>query len=93
VLTVPIGLIISSAFSAMVVYAQDLLPGRVGMISGLFFGLAFGLGGIGAAALGVLADATSIDFVFKVCAFLPVLGFFALLLPRGSSAQVSDLRA
>ena len=93
VLTVPIGLIISSAFSAMVVYAQDLLPGRMGMISGLFFGLAFGLGGIGAAALGILADATSIDFVFKVCAFLPVLGFFALLLPRGSSAQVADLRA
>ncbi len=80
-LTVPIGLIISSAFSAMVVYAQELVPGRVGMISGLFFGLAFGLAGIGAAALGALADATSIDFVFKVCALLPALGFFALLLP------------
>ena len=89
VLTVPIGLIISSAFSAMVVYAQELLPGRVGMISGLFFGLAFGLGGIGAAALGVLADATSIDFVFRVCAFLPVLGVLALLLPKGDKAQAS----
>jgi MFS transporter, FSR family, fosmidomycin resistance protein len=89
VLTVPIGLIISSAFSAMVVYAQELLPGRVGMISGLFFGLAFGLGGIGAAALGVLADATSIDFVFRACAFLPVLGVLALLLPKGDKAPAS----
>ena len=93
ILTVPIALVISSAFSAMIVYAQELLPGRVGMISGLFFGLAFGLGGIGAAALGYLADYTSIDFVFRLCAFLPALGFLALLLPRGSSAQVADLRA
>ena len=83
VLTVPIGLIISSAFSAMVVYAQELLPGRVGMISGLFFGLAFGMAGLGAAALGLLADATSIDTVFKVCSYLPALGFFALFLPKG----------
>jgi FSR family fosmidomycin resistance protein-like MFS transporter len=81
-LTVPIGLIISSAFSAMVVYAQELLPGRIGMISGLFFGLAFGMAGLGAAALGVLADATSIDFIFHICAFLPALGLFAFLLPR-----------
>jgi FSR family fosmidomycin resistance protein-like MFS transporter len=81
-LTVPIGLIISSAFSAMVVYAQELVPGRVGMISGLFFGLAFGMAGIGAAALGALADVTSIDFVFKICAFLPALGIFALFLPK-----------
>ena len=83
VLTLPIGLIISSAFSAMVVYAQELLPGRVGMISGLFFGLAFGLAGLGAAALGLLADAAGIDTVFKVCSYLPALGFFALLLPKG----------
>jgi MFS transporter, FSR family, fosmidomycin resistance protein len=81
-LTIPIGLVISSAFSAMVVYAQELLPGRVGMISGLFFGLAFGMAGLGAAALGALADATSIDFVFKLCAFLPALGLFAFLLPK-----------
>ncbi len=81
-LTVPIGLIISSAFSAMVVYAQELLPGRIGMISGLFFGLAFGLAGLGAAALGIVADHTSIDFVFRVCSFLPALGLLAFLLPR-----------
>jgi FSR family fosmidomycin resistance protein-like MFS transporter len=81
-LTIPIGLIISSAFSAMVVYAQELVPGRVGMISGLFFGLAFGMAGIGAAALGSIADMTSIEFVFRVCAFLPALGFFALFLPQ-----------
>jgi MFS transporter, FSR family, fosmidomycin resistance protein len=86
---VPIGLIISSAFSAMVVYAQELLPGRVGMISGLFFGLAFGLGGLGAAALGVLADATSIDFVFRICAFLPALGILAMLLPKGDKAPAA----
>jgi MFS transporter, FSR family, fosmidomycin resistance protein len=89
VLTVPIGLIISSAFSAMVVYAQELLPGRVGMISGLFFGLAFGLGGLGAAALGVLADATSIDFVFRICAFLPALGILAMLLPKGDKVPAA----
>lgn len=81
-LTVPIGLIISSAFSAMVVYAQELLPGRIGMISGLFFGLAFGMAGLGAAALGIVADHTSIDFVFRLCAFLPALGLLAFLLPR-----------
>ena len=81
-LTIPIGLIISSAFSAMVVYAQELLPGRVGMISGLFFGLAFGVAGLGAAALGVVADHTSIDFVFRLCSFLPALGFLAYFLPR-----------
>ncbi|MBX6323135.1 MAG: MFS transporter, partial [Rhodospirillaceae bacterium] len=81
VLSVVIGLILSSAFSAILVYAQDLMPGRVGMVSGLFFGLAFGMGGIGAAALGELADATSIRFVYEVCAFLPALGLFTALLP------------
>jgi FSR family fosmidomycin resistance protein-like MFS transporter len=84
-LTIPIGLILSSAFSAMVVYAQELMPGRVGMISGLFFGLAFGSGGMGAAVLGALADHTSIEFVFKICAFLPALGLLAFLLPDRKS--------
>ncbi len=80
-LTIPIGLILSSAFPAMVVYAQELLPGRVGMISGLFFGLAFGLGGIGAALMGALADATSINTVFHIAACLPALGLLAFFLP------------
>jgi FSR family fosmidomycin resistance protein-like MFS transporter len=80
-LTVVIGLILASAFPAIVVYAQELVPGRVGMISGLFFGLAFGMGGIGAAVLGKLADATSIITVYQVCAFLPLLGILAGFLP------------
>src|SRR5271163_4489974 len=73
--------VIASAFSAILVYAQDLVPGRVGMISGLFFGVAFGMGGIGAAVLGRLADATSIIFVYKLCAYLPALGLLTALLP------------
>lgn len=81
ILSVIIGFVISSAFSAIVVYAQELLPGRIGMISGLFFGLAFGMGGIAAALLGVLADATSIYFVYQICAFFPAIGFLAALLP------------
>jgi FSR family fosmidomycin resistance protein-like MFS transporter len=80
-LTVPIGLLLASAFPAIVVYAQEMMPGRVGMVSGLFFGLAFGLGGVAAALLGMLADATSVDLVFRLCAFLPALGLLALLLP------------
>ena len=64
------------------VYAQELLPGKVGMISGLFFGFSFGMGGIGAAVLGMLADATSITFVYKVCAFLPVIGLLTVFLPN-----------
>ncbi|HVP79832.1 MAG TPA: MFS transporter [Thermodesulfobacteriota bacterium] len=80
-LTAVIGLILASAFPAIVVYAQELVPGRVGMISGLFFGLAFGMGGIGAAVLGRLADATSIMTVYQVCAFLPLLGILAGFLP------------
>jgi FSR family fosmidomycin resistance protein-like MFS transporter len=75
------GLIQASAFSSILVYAQDLVPGRVGLISGLFFGLAFGLAGIGAAALGELADRTSIAFVFQACAFLPLIGVLAGFLP------------
>jgi len=73
--------VLSSAFSAILVYGQELMPGRVGMVSGLFFGFAFGMGGIGAAALGVLADWTSIDFVYRVCAFLPAIGLLTALLP------------
>jgi MFS transporter, FSR family, fosmidomycin resistance protein len=82
VLTVIIGLILASAFSAILVYAQELVPGKVGTISGLFFGFAFGLGGLGAALLGHLADLTSITFVYRVCAFLPALGLFTALLPN-----------
>ena len=79
--TILIGLILSSAFSAILVYAQELIPGKVGAVSGLFFGFAFGMGGLGAAALGLLADATSIDFVYRICAYLPLLGVVAVLLP------------
>ena len=82
ILTVCIGLVLASAFPAIVVYAQELLPGRVGMIAGLFFGLSFGLGGIGAAVLGAVADATSITFVYKICAFLPAIGLLAAFLPN-----------
>lgn len=81
VLVVIIGLILASAFSAIVVYAQELVPGRVGMISGLFFGFAFGMAGIGAVVLGRLADATSIGFMYQVCAWLPLLGVVAFWLP------------
>jgi FSR family fosmidomycin resistance protein-like MFS transporter len=81
ILSILIGFIIASAFSAILVYAQELVPGRVGMISGLFFGLAFGMGGIGAAVLGKLADMTSILFVYKVCAYLPAIGLLTGLLP------------
>ncbi len=81
VLAILIGLILSSAFSAIVVFAQELVPGRVGMIAGIFFGLAFGFGGIGAAALGVLADSKGIDYVFWICSFLPLLGLLTIFLP------------
>ncbi len=81
VLSVPIGLILASAFPAIVVYGQELMPGNVGMVAGLFFGLAFGMAGVGAAALGALADATSIGFVYRICAFLPLLGLLAAFLP------------
>ncbi|NRO94393.1 MFS transporter [Paraburkholderia sp. NMBU_R16] len=82
VLTVLIGLVLASAFSAILVYAQELIPGNVGMVAGLFFGFAFGLGGIGAAVLGKLADVTSIDYVYKVCSFLPLIGILTVLLPN-----------
>jgi FSR family fosmidomycin resistance protein-like MFS transporter len=81
-LTIVIGLILSSAFSAILVYAQELMPGKVGTVSGLFFGFAFGMGGLGAALLGLLADRTSIEFVYQSIAWLPLLGIVAALLPR-----------
>jgi FSR family fosmidomycin resistance protein-like MFS transporter len=80
-LTFVIGLMLASAFPAIVVYAQELFPGKVGTISGLFFGLAFGMAGIGAALLGKLADVRGIDYVYQVCAWLPLLGLVAVFLP------------
>ena len=82
VLSCLIGLILSSAFSAILVYAQELIPGKVGMIAGLFFGFAFGMGGIGSAILGNLADKTSIEYVFQVCSFLPLIGLLTAFLPN-----------
>ncbi len=82
VLSVVIGLILASAFSAIIVYAQELVPGRIGMISGLFFGLAFGMGGVGAAYLGKLADHSGINFVYQLCAFLPAIGLLTGFLPN-----------
>jgi FSR family fosmidomycin resistance protein-like MFS transporter len=87
VLTVPIGVIMASAFSAILVYAQELVPGRVGTVAGVFFGFAFGLGGLGAAALGALADHTSIDFVYKICAYLPLIGLLTAFLPDVESRR------
>lgn len=82
ILSVLIGVILASAFSAILVYAQELLPGRVGLVAGLFFGFAFGMGGIGSAVLGGLADRTSIEFVFHICAFLPLMGLITGFLPE-----------
>jgi FSR family fosmidomycin resistance protein-like MFS transporter len=81
VMSVIIGLVLSSAFSAILVYAQELIPGKVGMVAGLFFGFAFGIGGIGSAILGNLADKTSIEYVFQVCSFLPLIGLLTGFLP------------
>lgn len=82
VLTVVIGFVIASAFSAIVVFAQELVPGKVGMIAGIFFGLMFGISGIGAAAMGHLADVHGIAYVYKLCSFLPLLGILTILLPH-----------
>jgi FSR family fosmidomycin resistance protein-like MFS transporter len=82
VLSVVIGLILSSAFSAILVFAQELVPGKVGTIAGLFFGFAFGMGGLGAALLGQLADQTSIEFVYRLCAYLPLIGLLTFFLPH-----------
>jgi FSR family fosmidomycin resistance protein-like MFS transporter len=81
-LSIIIGFILSSAMPAVIVFAQELMPHRLGMISGLFFGIGFGLGGIGAAVLGEVADARGIDFVYQVCSFLPAIGLLAVFLPR-----------
>jgi FSR family fosmidomycin resistance protein-like MFS transporter len=81
ILTVAVGATMASASSAIIVYALDLVPGKVGTMAGLFFGLSFGMAGVGAAALGSLADATSIDTVYKVCAYLPLIGLLTVLLP------------
>lgn len=86
-LTVIIGIGLASAFPAIVVFAQELLPGKIGMVSGIFFGLAFGMGGLGAAALGALADYTSIGFVYQVCAFLPAFGLLTVFLPNVERAR------
>ena len=97
ILSFIIGLILSSAFSAIVVFAQELMPGKVGAVSGLFFGFAFGIGGIGAAVLGGLADRHGIEFVYRICAYLPLLGMAAALLPnfehRGRAAAAPASRA
>lgn len=82
VLTIIIGLVLSSAFSAILVYAQELIPGKIGMVSGLFFGLAFGMGGLGAAVLGMIADRSGIEYVYAMAAYLPLLGMVAILLPK-----------
>ena len=82
ILSVVIGVILASAFSAILVYAQELMPGKIGMVSGMFFGLAFGMGGVGAALLGNLADHTSITFVYRVCSFLPAIGLLTGFLPN-----------
>jgi len=88
VLTVPIGIILASAMSAILVYAQELLPGRTGLVSGLFFGFAFGMGGLGAALLGRLADHTSIEYVYQVCAYLPLIGLLTVFLPHFEQTKV-----
>ena len=90
VLSVVIGLVLASAFAAILVYAQDLVPGKVGAISGLFFGLAFGLGGVGAAVMGKLADLTSIDFVYRMSAYLPAIGLLAVFLPKIDPAEARE---
>ena len=87
ILTVVIGLVLASAFSAIVVFAQELVPGRIGAISGVFFGLAFGVAGIGAALLGQIADVWGIDFVYKLCSFLPAIGLLTAFLPNLEPAR------
>jgi len=96
VLSVIIGLILASAFSAILVYAQELMPGRIGAVSGLFFGFAFGMGGIGAALLGKLVDLTSLNFVYHLCSFLPAIGiltpFSPISIPQRSKRRPPDHR-
>jgi len=92
VLVIPIGLILSSAFSAILVYAQELIPGKIGLVSGLFFGFAFGMGGIGSALLGDLADKTSILYVFHICSFLPLIGIITGFLPNIEGTRKKKLK-
>jgi FSR family fosmidomycin resistance protein-like MFS transporter len=92
VLSAIIGLILASAFSAILVYAQELIPGKVGTMSGLFFGLAFGLGGIGSAVLGAIADRHGIPFVFHICSYLPLIGLLTALLPDLGRRRIAKLR-
>jgi FSR family fosmidomycin resistance protein-like MFS transporter len=82
ILTIPIGVILASAFSAILVYAHELFPGKVGMVSGLFFGFAFGIAGIGSAVLGGIADRTSIEYVYQICSYMPLIGLFTAFLPN-----------
>ena len=89
ILSILIAFVLSSAFSAILVYAQELLPGKIGMVSGLFFGFAFGMGGLGSALIGALADHTSIFYVFKVCSFLPLIGLITGLLPNIKAHKIS----
>ncbi|GHC65935.1 MFS transporter [Limoniibacter endophyticus] len=88
-LSIIVGFIIASSFPAIIVFAQELVPGRVGMIAGIFFGFAFGMGGIAAAVLGVLADEYGIEFVYAICAFLPALGLLTIFLPSNKALQAS----
>jgi FSR family fosmidomycin resistance protein-like MFS transporter len=92
-LTVVIGLVLASAFSAIIVFAQELVPGRVGMIAGFFFGFAFGIGGLGAAVLGTVADVRGIDFVYHVCSFLPAFGLLTVFLPNLEGPHAGGPRA
>jgi FSR family fosmidomycin resistance protein-like MFS transporter len=93
ILSFVIGLVLASAFSAIVLYGQELMPGRVGMVSGLFFGFAFGVGGIGAAVLGVVADHYGVESVFRICAFLPLLGVVAAFLPNSQLPRTTTSHA
>ncbi|HSZ71543.1 MAG TPA: MFS transporter, partial [Cytophagaceae bacterium] len=92
VLIVPIGVIIASAFSAILVYAQELIPGKVGTIAGLFFGFAFGVAGIGSAMLGKVADETSISYVCHVCSFLPLIGLLTAFLPNIEGKRKENIK-
>jgi MFS transporter, FSR family, fosmidomycin resistance protein len=92
-LSVLIGLILSSAFPAIVVFAQELVPGRVGMIAGIFFGFAFGMAGIAAAVLGVVADAKGIDYVYQICSYLPFLGLLTVFLPGTDRPEYDKVKA
>ena len=87
VLTIIIGMLMASAFPAILVYAHELIPGRVGLVSGMFFGLAFGLGGLGAAILGHVADSQGIAFIYQLCSYLPALGLVAWFLPNLNEAK------